>query len=476
MAAYKSFLKSFSWVFVENISLLGVQFISTIVLSRILSPADYGLLGIITIFMSLSNILVDSGMGGSLIKKKKVENIDYSTLFIYNHFVSLILYLILFFTSDYIGDFYHQPVVSGLIKVIGIVIIINGITIVQSIRLIKELNFKTLAISSFISSLISFIIALIFAYQGCGVWTLVIQQISQAVLRMLFLICANRYIPRLKFSVVSFREQFSFGINLLASNILYTIYNNINSSIIAKVGSVQQTGYYVQASRLQAIPTGIISSVIDKAIYPIFTQCSDTGNLKQMVIRSFSVLSFILLPIIFFTSALSEEIIIVLFGERWLGAAIFLKILIFACIGIYIQYIMRNVLKALGHTKIILKLEVIKTIAAFLLLIIAILLDQVLLIAISVVITSLVSALMMMAQISKRIDYKLSTQFTDIYKPFLICICSYVFVVFTKSLITVLPIFKLLICLLEGTALYLIVSYLSGVESLKFIISKFRKS
>ncbi len=351
--------KIFSWVIIENIMSVLVQLISTIVLARILSPFDFGIIGMITIFIALSNIIVDSGMGGALIRKKNVLDEDYSTLFIYNIALSLTIYVILFSTSNTISSFYGIEELSRIIKVLTLVVVINSLTIVQSVNLIKNLKFKKIAISSIIASLCSFLLALEAAQYGYGVWSLVAQQISFSIIRGILLLYFNRYMPKPVFSISSFKEQFSFGINLLGSNLLNVVYNNLSSSIIGKINTPIQAGFFSQASKFSSIPINISTSVIDKAVYPILTRTANVKVLFDIYKKYLKAIVITIVPIIFLVSFSGKDMLMILLGAKWLTSGDIFRILIFLGICAPIIYLNRCLFKALGKTKTILIIDVI---------------------------------------------------------------------------------------------------------------------
>lgn len=423
--------KAFFWVLIENLSLLGLQFISITVLSRILLPYDYGLLGIVNVFLSLSNMLVDSGMGGALIRKNEVSRLDYSTLFVYNLFVSFLLYILLFLLSTPIGDFYGKAEVADIIRIISFIIIINAITITQNVKLIKEAKFKLLALASFFGSIFGLLVAIILAVKGFGVWALVYQQLSFSIVRMLLLLLFSKNFFSFSFSKDSFKYQFFFGVNLLYSNILNVIYANISTSVIAKIDNVYNTGLYVQANRLQLIPGNIINSVIDKVTFPIFSAHKDLNALKKNFVIYFKILLYVVFFIVAFVFLFNKEIVLLLLGDRWIGVAHFLKILIFICIGTFVQSIIRNVFKALGNTKIIAKLETLKVFISFLLIMVGVWYKSIDIIAYSLVFTSILLSIIMLVKLSCVLDFNVREQIKLFFLPIVVVSISTIFVKYT---------------------------------------------
>lgn len=417
-------LKKFLWVFVETISTLLFQFLSVVLLARLLDARDFGILGMMTIFISMSNMIVDSGMGSAIVKKENATAVDFSTLFIYNLFVSLALYFFLFISSGAIARFYNTPELNYLIRLLGLVIIISAFGVVQNAKLIKDLKFKKLTIVAFISNLLSLIIAIIFALNGFGVKALIYQQLSLITIRTIMLTGMNKFVPTFTFSKESFKYQFNFGINILFSNLLQTLYTNIASSIIPKITSVTQNGYYVQANRLQNLPLSIITMVSDKAMFPILAKFNDKVVLienARKIIRYVLLISF---PIIAFCSALSKPIVLLLLGEKWIYASIYLEFLFFAGFGTCVEYLGKIIFKSNGDTKKIFHLQIIQTVTGITMLFISMNFG-VMFLMYGIIAASVVLASITMVYLNKHMQYSLKDQLSDLKEPLILTLFSY---------------------------------------------------
>ena len=350
------------WNSISQFGLIGVQFIATILLGRILTPDDYGMLGIMSIFIAISNMIIDSGMGGALIRKKDVTYRDYSTLFFYNFIVSIVLYIVLFITAPYIASFYEKIELEKAIRTLGLVIIIYAFCIVQNVKMAREMKFGTLAIVNCLSGIISLVVTVIFAIKDFGYWALIIQQIVTSFCNTLFLSICSKFIPSFDFSKECFREQFKFGINLLSSNLLRTISGNINSNIVAKLVSLNQVGCFFQANRLVSYFDNIYSGVLDKSIFPVFARIENRKELLENHIKLLRYVLSITFPICVLISLLSYQIIIVLLGTQWQETCWMFELLIFSMMPVLVQILIRNILKSLGNTRQILNNEVVKSI------------------------------------------------------------------------------------------------------------------
>ncbi|MDE6144625.1 MAG: lipopolysaccharide biosynthesis protein [Muribaculaceae bacterium] len=339
----------------------GIAFLSTIILARMLTPDDFGLIGIVTLFIAFSQMMVDSEMGGALLKKKTVDNTDYSTLFYYNLAASLVLYVILYASAPLIADFYDRQELTDIIRIISFTIIIHAFRVVQRIMIFRSLNFKAYALINMASGIISLAAALWIAKAGYGYWALVWQQIVLAFANVVFLQLYNRFIPSLCFSKESFRYQFSFGISLLGADTVKTIANNISTNIIGKISSLEFTGCYSQASRVSGFCQTFLTGLMDQTIFPMMVKIDDMTRLKSIYHKTliYMTLSLSVVTVLFVT--LATPIIHYLLGEEWIQASGIFQILSLTILPASVQVLCRNIIKTLGDTKRVLYLETIKS-------------------------------------------------------------------------------------------------------------------
>lgn len=242
------------WSFIDNFSNLGIQFIIGIILARILSPKEFGLIGMLTIFIAVSQSFINSGFSQALIRKKDPSQADYSTVFYFNIIIGIVCFLILFFCAGLISRFFKEPQLKLLVQVLGLSLIINSFTIIQQTILTRKIDFKLQAKISIISSVVSGIVGLGMAFAGYGVWSLVIKTITMYSITSIFLWLWNGWKPVLVFSIQSFKELFSFGSNLLVSGLIDTIYRNVYYLVIGKYFSAQELGYYTCADQFNTLP------------------------------------------------------------------------------------------------------------------------------------------------------------------------------------------------------------------------------
>lgn len=357
------------WSFLERFGTLSIQFIANIVLARLLTPDDYGLLGILLVFISLSTIFIDSGFGSALIQKKHTTNEDYSTVFIVNFVIAIVCYLILFLSSNFIAEYFGKPLLSELLRVLGLVLIFNALSTVQNNILQKSLKFKKISNIKIIVATVSSGVAILAAIQGFGVWSLVILYLMNSTVLAILLWLSTDWYPSLIFSNKSFKELFGFGSKLLFASLLSQGYHNIQSIIIGRIFSVKDLGYFTQAKQLENVPVTTIITIVNKVTYPVFSQLQDNKEqLRSGLKRTFQLLSFVNFPLMILLGIVGEPLFEILYGDKWLVAVPYFQVL---CIGfgplVVVHHTNLNAIKAIGKSGIVLKLEVIKKILGILL-------------------------------------------------------------------------------------------------------------
>lgn len=367
------FKTAFIWNGISQLGQSGIQFLSTVILARLLTPDDFGIIGLTTIFITLGSMMVDSEMGAALLRKRKVTKIDYSTLFFYNLIVSLIIYILLFFLAPLISSFYHRPPLTGIIRIISLSIVIHAFRVVQQIMIFRKLDFKSFAIISLCSGVLSLFVAVSLAIKGFGYWALVWQGVFSAVFNVILMTIKNRFFPIFRFSINSFKEQFSFGISLLGSDMLKVIANNISLNIIGKFAPLKLTGNYTQYSRITSFSQSFFGSLLNQSIYPMMAKIDDDEVFKIQYKRLFTYVILMMMVISFVVILFSKYVIWVLLGKDWLSNQWMIKILSLTILPTTLQILNSNILKAKGYTRLILGLESLKSVIVLSLLLISIL-------------------------------------------------------------------------------------------------------
>lgn len=353
------------WSFIDQFANLGVSFLTGIILARLLSPREFGLIGMITVFIAVSESFINSGFSSALIRKKDCTDTDYSTVFYFNLAAGVLFFLMLYLAAPAIAGFFDEPALQLIVQVLGLILIIDSFTLIQRTILTKRVDFKLQARISIISSVISGIIAIFMAYQGFGVWSLVVQRLTKQGLNSLMLWLWNRWKPLFVFSTQSFKELFGFGSKLLLSGLIDTLYRNIYYLVIGKYFSAVELGYYTRADEFNRIPSQQLNAIIGRVSYPVLASMQDDKprlkNNYQKLIRSTMFITFVLM---LGMAAVAEPMIITLIGEKWRPSIIYLQMLSFVGMMYPLHALNLNMLQVSGRSDLFLKLEIIKKILA----------------------------------------------------------------------------------------------------------------
>ncbi len=418
MSLKKKAVSGMTWSFIDIFAKQGANLIIGIVLARLLSPREFGLIGMTTIFITLSESFIDSGFGQALVRKKECTQADYSTVFYYNLFVGFIFFLMMFFSAGLISNFFDEPKLKLIIQVLGTGLIIKSLSIIQSVILIKRINFKLQTKVSVLASVGSGIIGIYLAYRGFGVWSLVVKVLSGFALTTLLLWIWNAWKPSFIFSWRSFKELFSFGSKLLASGLIKRAYENIYLVIIGKYFSAIQLGFYTRANQFNQLVSKNLTMAIQRVSYPVLASIQD-DNLRLRSTYKKLIKSTMLLTFFFMIglAVMAKPLILVLIGEKWLPTVVYLQLLCFVGVFFPLQEINQNMLKIQGRTDIILKLEVVKKILVVPIIVVGILYGIKALI-VGMIFMALISYLIDSFFAGKQIKYSSLQQIKDILLTF----------------------------------------------------------
>lgn len=428
-------VSGFSWSFIETICVYGFQFIVHIILARILSPSEYGLIGIVSIFIVIFTSLIEGGMGQALIQKKGVTLIDFSTVMYSSLFIALFLYICLYVSSGLIADFFNQRELKNLLRIVSLQLLINPLIEFQKNKYILDLQIKPLAYISLCSSFISSVLGIVLAYWGMGVWSLVFLKLSESIIYCIIIWIISHWKPVMVFSWDSLVYTFSFGYKLVIGNLIDVVYREFNKLIIAKYFSSAQLGLFTRAEQFGNVPAVIMTSAINKVSYPLFSIYKENiPNLRNCfisVLRKTMFLSFVLL---FLMIAISKPLILSLIGDKWGDAIPYLQLI--CCYGaLYpLHSLNLNILKVFARTDIILKLEVIKKILVIPVLLCCFYGIKALLIA--TIMHSVISFFINSYWTSKLLMYSTERQLLDILPSFLFASVVAIFVYFGQFIIS----------------------------------------
>lgn len=349
------------WGLLDNLANSGVTFIVGLILARMLSPIEFGILGIITIFINLSIVIIDGGFATALIRKPNADSNDYNTVFYANIIVSVSLILLLYFTSHSIAVFFNQPLLAQVLPVMSIILLFNACSLIQKTILVKQLDFKSQALVSLVSSTTSGIIGITAAFQGLGVWSLAIQQISRQFIMMIGLWIANHWIPAFRFSTRSFHELFGFGSKILLANVINSIYKDMFLAVIGKMYTARDLGYYNRAEQFNLIFSNNFGQIVQKVSLSSLSQVQHNDELFYSSLRKMTrYIGVFTFAAVFGLSAIAKPLIITLVGQKWEYSVHLLQIMSLYAAIYPLQQLNLNILNIRKRSDIILRLEIIK--------------------------------------------------------------------------------------------------------------------
>lgn len=461
-------LRGAGWSFVDNIANQGVSFFVGLVLARLLTPQEYGLIGIILLFIAVFNTIVDSGFTNALIRKKDVKDVDYNTIFIVNMVLSLLLFALCYFSAPYIASFFNEPQLTPLTRVMGVIVVVNAFAIIQRTILVKKIDFKTQTKVSFISSVASGLLGIGMALAGMGVWSLVGQQISRQLLNSLLLWLWGSWRPRLQFSLDSFKEQFSFGWKLLVSSLIDTVWREIFQVIIGKYYAAAALGQYTRAKQFGDIFSSNLTNVVQRVTYPVLSSVQDDKEkLKQGYRKIIKVTMFVAFVCMLMLAAISRPMIEVLIGNQWAEAAKMLSILCFNMMLYPLHAINLNMLQVQGRSDLFLRLEIIKKCIAIIPLCVGIFIGIYWMFSLAVV-TGFISFLINSYYSGKYLNYSSYLQLKDISASFILSF----FVAAVVYLISYLPLSSYILLpvqLIVGLVLLIVLNEIFMLDEYKII-------
>ena len=411
----------------------GITFLVGIVLARLLSPEEYGLIGICLIFTTVLNGIVDSGFSNAIIRKKEATNEDYNTMFITNMVISIVLYGLLYLSAPFITKFFQMELTS-LVRVIGLVLIINALSLTQQTNLTKKIDFKTKTKASVVSAILSGFIGIAMAYLGYGVWALVAQQLSKQSTYTICLWILNRWWPNFHFSISSFKYMWGFGWKLLVSGLLDRLWAQMYQVVVGKFYNPATLGQYTRGNEYASIFSSNITSIVQRVTYPVLAEVQDEKERMVAAYRKvIKVTMFVTCICMISLGAVAEPLIYCLIGEKWYQAATFLPLICISMSLYPLHAINLNMLQVQGRSDIFLYLEIIKKIIAIGPLCIGIFFDIYWMLAASIV-TGIISFFLNSYYTGKRLGYSSWKQLKDVAPSYGVAFAVALAVYFLKYL------------------------------------------
>jgi teichuronic acid exporter len=371
-----------------------IVLITNVILARMLSPQDFGRIAVIMFFIVISSVVTEGGLGGALVRKMHPEREDYSTVFVFNMLVSSVCYGLLFLFSKHIAMYYNDPSIEKLLDVSGVVLILNAFQVTQNAKMMREMRFKEKNLYRFVAVCLASMIGLICAFGGAGIWSLVIIQVLTALFLTAIIWVREEFFFDLRFKVDSFKSLYAFGVNTTLASLLDTGFDNVYQIILARYFSIAQVGMYYQAKKLQDVPGGIITIVTQSVLFSSLTKFQDNKLKFKSVYNDIVVFYTIGLSIIACLLYIyAENIILLLYGNKWIGSVFYMKLLSIASFFYFQEIFNRLIFKVFNKTRQILILEVVKKVIHTITILVGVLYLNVMILILGLILTNALSYL-----------------------------------------------------------------------------------
>ena len=346
------------WNFVEKVLIRGASFVIGIILARLLSPSDFGLIGMLAIFISVSNVFIEGGLAKALIQRSNCKDIDFSTAFVSNVGMSLVIYVVMFLLAPWIADFYDEPILKDLTRILSLNFILGSFNIVQRAKMMAKMDFKSLAQINVISVIISGSVSIAMAYYGFGVWSLVGQTLCSTVVVILLFPLYSNWSPSFRFSLDSFRRLFGFGSKLMATGVYAVVLDNISTICIGRFYKSNQLGYYTRASQFSEMISTTLFEVLGNVTFPVLSHLQDERERLVAVYRkSLFFTAMIVFPLMVLCVLLARPLVLILLTEKWLPCVVLMQWLFLARMFTPLSAINMNILNAIGRSDLFMKLD-----------------------------------------------------------------------------------------------------------------------
>lgn len=417
MSLRKATLFGLGWALCDTVILKGSTFVAQLILARLLGPVQFGLVGMIAIFITIGTSLIDSGLSSSLIRSQEVDSKDYNTVFFTNLGISLLVYLIIWMIAPLIAAFYSQPILIAVIRIYCLSFIVSAFTAVQMAVKIREMKFKALTLINIPGTIVGIFVGIILGASGYGVWSIVWMYLATQISQSITLWLASNWRPTFIFSLDKLKIHFHFGYKLMLSGLLNTTFENIYNVIIGRFYNVRILGYYERAYLFNQYPVTTLTSIITKVTYPMLSAIQNEKQKIAFVYRNILQLTFFIsAPLMLGAAAIAKPLFAIVLGKEWLPAVPFFQILCFSSILYPIHAFNLNILKVFGRSDLFLKLEVFKKVIIGIAVWISFYFGIYALIWSSVV-TSFVALIINTYYTSPMINYSVKEQIRDMFLP-----------------------------------------------------------
>lgn len=462
-------VNNFLWRFAERCGAQVVTLIVSIVLARILTPSDFGTVSLVMVFTTIMQVFVDSGLGTALIQKKDADDLDFSSVFYFNFAVCLILYAVMFVSAPFIADFYNETFLTPIIRVISLTIVISGVKGIQQSYVSRNMLFKRFFFATLGGTIFSAFLGIGMAYAGCGVWSIVAQQLSNTAIDTLILWITVKWRPKKMFSWERLKSLLSYGWKLLASSLLDTVYNNLRNLIIGKIYTSADLAYYNQGDKFPKVIVTNINASIDSVLLPSMSGEQDNAErVKSMTRRAIKTSTYIMAPLMMGLLFCAEPIVKLLLTDKWIPCVPYLRIFCFTYMFWPIHTANLNAIKAMGRSDLFLRLEIIKK-AMGLTLLLATMRISVMAMAFSLIVSGILSQIINSWPNWKLLNYNYLEQLRDILPSIIIATGMGVCVYFI-GFIPLPTVVTLMIQIIAGVAIYIGVSAVLKLEEFEYLL------
>lgn len=471
----------FAYKFAERVGAQGINFIISMILARLLMPSEYGIIALVTVFITICDVFVTYGFGNSLIANKNSDSLDFSTCFYFGLTLAVVLYIFVYAMAPFLADFYGYEILTPVVRVMGLRIPLAAVNSVQHSYVSKHMMFKKFFYATLIGTVASGVIAVIMAYNGCGVWSLVEQYLGNVCMDTicLFLICEWR--PTFEFSWERLKAIYSYGWKILVVGLIDTGYSELRSLVIGKKYSSEDLAYYNKGNQFPKFGMKLVEPTVNTVLFPALSNCQDNqAQMRAISRRMIKISTYIIFPIMVGLAVISEPLIEVILTKKWIDCVIYLQLGCVANMFRPLQFINNSIIKASGRSGLLLRLDIIKKVIGIILLIVS-MKYGVMWIAISLVITNLISTVINIAPNRRILAYGYKDQIIDILPNLglaaLMGVCVY-----PISILNISSYIVLLLQIIIGIFLYLGLSILFKNDSYKYVrnevfkyIHKFRQ-
>ena len=469
----KRVLNGLVWRFLERSAAQGVAFIISIVLARLLEPEVYGTIAMVTVFTTLLQVFIDSGLGNSLIQKKDADDLDFSSVFYFNIVLCLILYLIMFLLAPFIAAFYNLPELTSLVRVLSLTIIISGVKNIQQAYVSRHMLFKKFFFSTLGGTIGAAIVGIWMAFNGYGVWALVVQNIVNQCVDTVILWITVGWHPKKMFSWHRLKTLFSYGWKILTAAFIDTAYREIRALIIGRMYSSEDLAFYNKGQQFPKLIINNINNSIDSVLLPSLSNEQDNiSSLKAMTRKSIQISTYIIVPMMVGLAMCAEPLISIVLTDKWLPCVPYLQIFCFSFAFYPIHTANLNAIKALGRSDLYLKIEIMKKIIG-LILVVTTMWVSVMAMACSLIVSSIISQIINSWPNKKLLGYSYVEQMKDILPQMSISVLMGI-IVYAIGMIDVSNGFKLLLQVCVGIFSYLLFSRLFRIDSYEYILKLIR--